>query len=34
MIAWGAQASLRPLKASQEFRHSWRTFQPATERYE
>ncbi len=30
----GATGSLTPLQASQEFWHSWRTFQPATLRYE
>ncbi|MGH7712587.1 MAG: DUF3179 domain-containing (seleno)protein [Gemmatimonadaceae bacterium] len=29
----GESQSLKPLKASQEFWHSWRTFQPNTERY-
>jgi len=29
----GANGSLEPVKASQEFWHSWRTFQPATARY-
>jgi hypothetical protein len=29
----GASGTLRPLFASQEFWHSWRTFQPATARY-
>jgi hypothetical protein len=29
----GASGSLKPLKASQEFWHSWRTFQPGTARY-
>ena len=29
----GAAGTLRALPASQEFWHSWRTFQPATERY-
>jgi hypothetical protein len=29
----GAADTLRPLAASQEFWHSWRTFQPATSRY-
>lgn len=29
----GAITSLKPLSASQEFWHSWRTFQPGTERY-
>lgn len=29
----GAPGSLKPLNASQEFWHSWRTFQPGTERY-
>jgi hypothetical protein len=29
----GAPGALAPLAASQEFWHSWRTFQPATERY-
>ncbi len=29
----GASDSLKALNASQEFWHSWRTFQPATERY-
>jgi hypothetical protein len=29
----GANGALEPVKASQEFWHSWRTFQPATARY-
>ena len=29
----GANGALEPVKASQEFWHSWRTFQPATTRY-
>ena len=29
----GASGQLKPLRASQEFWHSWRTFQPATERF-
>jgi hypothetical protein len=29
----GANGTLEPVKASQEFWHSWRTFQPATARY-
>lgn len=29
----GATGSLEPIQASQEFWHSWRTFQPATSRY-
>lgn len=29
----GAAGSLTPVSASQEFWHSWRTFQPATEKY-
>lgn len=29
----GAKGTLEPLNASQEFWHSWRTFQPATARY-
>lgn len=29
----GADGSLKPLFASQEFWHSWRTFQPGTKRY-
>ena len=29
----GASGSLKPVKASQEFWHSWRTFQPDTDRY-
>jgi hypothetical protein len=29
----GASGSLQPLRASQEFWHSWRTFQPATSTY-
>jgi hypothetical protein len=29
----GASGELKPLNASQEFWHSWRTFQPETERY-
>ncbi|MGZ3331826.1 MAG: DUF3179 domain-containing (seleno)protein [Gemmatimonadaceae bacterium] len=29
----GANGTLEPVKASQEFWHSWRTFQPATTRY-
>jgi hypothetical protein len=29
----GASGSLKPVNASQEFWHSWRTFQPRTERY-
>ncbi|MFN2397627.1 MAG: DUF3179 domain-containing (seleno)protein [Gemmatimonadaceae bacterium] len=29
----GASGALKPLSASQEFWHSWRTFQPLTERY-
>ncbi len=29
----GAPGALKPLAASQEFWHSWRTFQPETERY-
>jgi hypothetical protein len=29
----GAPGSLKPVNASQEFWHSWRTFQPRTERY-
>ena len=29
----GAQGTLEPVSASQEFWHSWRTFQPATKRY-
>jgi hypothetical protein len=29
----GPLGSLKPVKASQEFWHSWRTFQPSTERY-
>ena len=29
----GSSATLRPIFASQEFWHSWRTFQPATTRY-
>jgi hypothetical protein len=29
----GASGDLKPVKASQEFWHSWRTFQPETERY-
>lgn len=30
---YGEQGRLEPLQASQEFWHSWRTFQPATDRY-
>jgi hypothetical protein len=29
----GASGALKPLNASQEFWHSWRTFQPGTQRY-
>jgi len=29
----GASGELTPLNVSQEFWHSWRTFQPTTERY-
>ena len=29
----GDSTTLKPLNASQEFWHSWRTFQPATDRY-
>jgi hypothetical protein len=29
----GASGTLSPVKASQEFWHSWRTFQPNTQRY-
>jgi hypothetical protein len=29
----GAVGKLEPINASQEFWHSWRTFQPKTERY-
>ncbi len=29
----GATGALEPLSASQEFWHSWKTFQPATRRY-
>ncbi len=29
----GASGRLEPVNASQEFWHSWRTFQPATEKY-
>jgi hypothetical protein len=29
----GSAGALKPVKASQEFWHSWRTFQPRTSRY-
>jgi len=29
----GSSRALKPLSASQEFWHGWRTFQPTTERY-
>lgn len=33
MKGTGRDSALKPLNASQEFWHSWRTFQPGTERY-